>query len=390
MAEKMLEVIEGIKSEEASISRLFGGDGTRVRDRRSNPSDLLEAAKFIGEIESGKRRMWQLEEAMTRSDFPILFADVLDRQLLGYFQETTPTWQAYCRASTVGDFRNVKRFAVDGAETILPEVGEMEEYKETALSEKKDEYSVKKYGRRIDLSWEAMVNDDLDAFRRNPERLARAARRSEAKFATELFVDTKGPHASLYKAEYKNVITVEGKQPALDLKALEAAFTLLTAMTDFDGEPIVVDMVTLVVPPALQVTASNILNAIHIWTTEAGGTEKQKLEAVNWMSNKVNLVVEPYIPYVASKENGNTSWFMFATPQTGRPALELGHLRGYETPSLFERTSDARAIGGGGGQAQESFDDDSVAWKIRHVLGGTRLIETGGYKATVASNGSGK
>jgi hypothetical protein len=351
----------------------------------------MEAMKFVGEVESGKRPMSHLKEAMTTSDFPILFADVLDRQLLGYFSETKPTWQAYCRRSTVPDFRSVKRFALDGGEAVLPEVKERSEYKEVPLSDSVDTFSVKKFGRRIDLSWEALVNDDLDAFRRNPERLARAARRSEAKFATELFVDSKGPHASLYTAGAANIVKDgAGKQPVLTIAGLQLAMLALAEMKDKDGEPIVVDAITLVVPPALEVTANNILRAQTIDINVEGGTEKQRIRAENWMKNRINLQVEPYIPVVASKEHGSTSWFLFADPGVGRPALELGFLRGYEVPSLYEKAPDARRIGGGGGEPNESFDDDSVAWRIRHVLGGTRLVETGGQKATVASNGSGE
>jgi hypothetical protein len=316
-----------------------------------------------------------------------MFADIIDRQTLGFFKETTPTWQAYAGRTVVPDFRNVKRTALDGAENALPEVDELEEYPEASLEERQDEFSVRKFGRRIDLSWEAWVNDDLEQFRRMPERLARGARRSESRTATGLFVDTKGPHASLYKAEYNN--TVEGN-PALSIEGLQKALTQLTTMTDFDGEPIEMEMVTLVVPPALQVVAENILNATAIALETEGGTEGRRLEAANWLRNKFNLQVEPYIPVIASKENGNTSWFLFATPSTGRPAILMGFLRGYETPGLYERIPNARRIGGGGGEVIESYEDDSRSWKIRHVLGGARLLNTGGYKATVASNGSGK
>lgn len=388
MAE-LLEVIENLRGGEAEVSRLFNGDdGTRMRDQRHriNQESLVVAAEFMHDVQVGKRPMHHLKEAMTTSDFPILFADILDRQLLGYYQETAPTWRAYCRESRVPDFRNVKRFAVDGAESALPDVGEREEYPEDKLLESKDEYAVKKTGRRIDLSWEAIINDDLDAFLRTPERLARAARRTESKFATELFVDTKGPHASLYTAEHKNIVE---KNPVLSIEGLQKAMVLLSEMVDVDGEPIVVDMVTLVVPPALKVTAQNILNATLIDITTEGGTEKQRIRAQNWMRNGLSVQVEPYIPHVASKEHGNTSWFLFAEPSVGRPALEMGFLRGFEQPSLYEKVSDARRIGGGGGEPMESFDDDSRAWRIRHVLGGTRLLETGGAKATVASNGSG-
>lgn len=398
-----LPLIESIRGREAEIHRVFGNDlGRRVADNtptvashgrseyRHYTRQLAEAHRFIERIEKGRLPMHYLKEAMTTSDFPFLFADIIDRKLLGYYDAAKPMWETIANRNAVPDLRNVKRFAMDGAEAVLPEVGENEEYPGAALTDKKDEYAVRKYGRRLDLSWEAMINDDLDAFRRNPERLARAAIRSESKFVTELYCGKKGPNENLYTAGHKNIINVEGgtKNPELSVKGLQEGLLQLAEMRDFDGEPIVVDAVTLVVPPALQVTAKNMLNALQIWLNQEAGTEKQQVHAENWMRNEVTLQVDPYIPLVAVTEHANTSWFLFASPTVGRPALELGFLRGYEQPSLYERMPTARRIGGGGGEVNESFEDDSVAWRIRHILGGTQLLETGGYKTTVASNGA--
>ena len=392
-----LESVETIGAEEASIHQLFGGD-TKVRERRQTPayrSSLLEAMKFIDQIQSGRRPFYHLQEALTTSDFPNLFADVLDRQMLGRYMETPAVWQAFARRGNVPDFRSVKRFAVDGAEGRLSKVPEREQYPEAPLTDLADTYSVSKYGRRVDLSWEAMVNDDLDAFRTIPDRLARAARRTESFVATGLYVDANGPHASLYTAGNKNIVNATNAggsftaiNPPLSISGLQEAMAVLGNAKDADGEPIIVDSYVLVVPPALEVTARNILSGTELWVTEAGGTSNQQLHVANWMQQRTQLVVDPYIPVVASSANGNTSWFLFANPNTSRPALELGFLRGYDTPALYERVPNARRVGGGGGEANESFDDDSQAWKVRHVVGGTRLANTGGAKATVASNGS--
>lgn len=381
------ETLEEIASESATIQNLFGGDGRRVADRTRTPKyleSLADAGRFMIEVEKGKRPFHHLKEAMTTSDFPVLFADILDRQLLANYQEIAPVWQAFVRQSTVRDFREAKRFAVDGAEGILPEVDEREEYPEESLVESEDTLSVRKYGRRLDLSWEAMINDDLDAFRRNPERLARGARRSEQRYVTGLYVDANGPHASLYTVGNANKIA---GNPVLGLAGLQKAFQTLTDQVDENGEPILIDGVTLVVPPSLEVTANNILNAIQIEMTDQGGTASQKLIARNWMAGRIKLVVDPYIPRVASNANGTTSWFIFADPNTGRAALEFAKLRGHEDPALYERAPNARRIGGG--DVMESFEDDSVAWRVRHVFGGTRLTSTGGARATAASNGSG-
>lgn len=394
---EVLELLETFRAEDASFENLFGGEGNPLRAvERDQVSEakhrkrLIETARFIGDIQSGKQPRHRLKEAMTRSDFPLLFADILDRQMLGSYKETTPTWQAYARRSVVPDLRKVKRLAMDGAEGRLRPVDELEEYKKKSLQERKDEFSVRKFGDRLDLSWETLINDDLDNFLDAPNRLARGARRTEAHFATTLFVDEKGPDADLYKAGFNNILKdKEGKQPPLSIQALQEAMTLLSKATDFEGEPILIDVVTLVIPPALRVVAENILNATEIRTTVNGGVDKQELQVTNWMKNGLRLQIEPWIPFIASKENGDSSWFLFGAPTDGRPALELGFLRGNEEPALFERLPTARRVGGGG-DALEDFADDSRAWKVRHVIGGAQLTGTGGAKSTVASNGSGK
>jgi len=387
MAE-FLETIESIRAEEASVQRLFGGEGQGVRQvrGRNNPqymAKLAEAAKFVADVFEGRRPMYHLQEAMTTSDFPYLFGDILDRQLLANYREAPAVYRNYCRIATVRDFRTVKRFTVSGAEAVLSEVKQQAEYPESSLSEGKYEYSVKKYGRRIPFSWESMINDDLDALKDIPARFGRAARRTEQKFATGLYVDSSGPHASLYTADNSNIVT---GNPALSVAALQTAMTILAAQTDSDGEPIVIDAVHLVVPPALEITAENILNALQLELVESGGTSNQKLIAVNWMKNRLKLHVDPYIPIVASSANGNTSWFLFADPGNNRPALEIGFLRGHTEPEIFIKAPNAQRVGGGAADPMAGdFDTDSIQYKVRHVLGGTRMDP----KMTVASNGSG-
>ncbi len=66
---------------------------------------LAEAAKLVADVYAGKKRMHYLEEAMTTSDFPYLFGDILDRQILSAYREWPTTWQRYARRGRVRDFR---------------------------------------------------------------------------------------------------------------------------------------------------------------------------------------------------------------------------------------------------------------------------------------------
>lgn len=385
---EMLELVESIRAEEASVQRLFGKDGVGIRSRRKNPrymSMLAEAVKLIADVYNGRKKMHYLEEAMTTSDFPYLFGDILDRQVLASYREYPSTWQNYIKRGRVRDFRQVKRFSVYGADQVLGAVvGQKGEYQYEEINENAPyTYTVGKYGRKIRFAWEARVNDDLDALKDMPERLGRAARRTEEKFGTQLFVDASGPHASFYTVGNKNIIT---GNPALSLAGLQTGLEVLSKQTDENGEPIVIDTVELVYPPVLEVTVQNILNAITIEATETGGTSARKLTIQNWMKTTFRPNKNAYIPIVASTANGNASWFLFANPDNGRPAAEMGFLIGHEEPEIFMKTPNQVPVGGGAEDAMNGdFESDAIEHKLRHVFGGTRMDP----KMTVGSNGSG-
>lgn len=388
---EFLEVLDSIQAQEASPAKLFGGDGTTAKSaaaglrRRLGPTkyaqQLAEAAKFMADIYAGRRRQWQFSEAMSTSDFPLLFGDVIDRQLLGSYMESPYSWNRYARRGRVRDFRSVKRDYLDGLEGTLLQPGQNGEYPEAGLSEGQYTYAVKKFGRRVPLTWETLINDDLDAFQSIPSRLGRAARRTEEKFATELFVGTTGPKSGTFTAISGN--------PALSIAGLQSAMSVALTQVDADGEPITIQRWTLVVPPQLQVTASNVLNAIEIRAlTSGGGTSAQTLVTRNWAGEAgiTGAVTNFYIPVIATT-NGATSWFLIADPGEGRPAMEMGFLVGHEAPELYRKSSNSIRVGGGGevDPMDGDFDNDAIHHKVRHVLGGVAMDN----KMIIASNGSG-
>lgn len=398
---EFLETLQRLRAHDASAATLFAGEGRGVRSMsRTSPeylSAVAECADLLADVIEGRRPTWQLQEAMTTSDFPLLFGDVLDRSTLAAYREWQPTWPAIAQRRTVRDFRTAKLFPpAIGADGRLAEVGQLVEYPESKLDEQAAlTLSVKKFGRQMAFSWETLINDDLDQFRDTPQRFATAARRTEQLGVTELYVDASGPHASFYTVGNKNIVnTTNGAasdNPPLSIAALQGAMIVLSAMKGENGEPIMRDMVTLVVPPALEIVALNIINAIQLELTTAGGVRdggsgEQRLLVQNWMRNRLRLVVDPYIPVTASSANGNTSWFLFANPSVDRPALAVAFLRGHEEPEIFMKEPNARRVGGGAvDPMQGDFDHDAITYKVRHVLGFQRIDP----KATVASNGSG-
>lgn len=378
-------------------------EADRIRDARPGyratpeyKARLVKTIELFQEAQHSWRGRALLEEALSTSDFPLLFGDVIDRTMLGRYQEIPAVWPAFAKRGVVPDFRDVRRIAIDGLEgRFYPAFNkpELTSVQEGSLQETGYTVSVDVYEKGISINWRMLINGQLmGAFGDIPDRLARGARRSEDFFATSLFVDATGPHASLYTAGNANIInTTNGgsdDNPPLSISGLQDAFTVLSNQRDADGEPIALDMVTLVIPPALEVVANNIVNATQLWVggfgqTGQGGTANQGLMVANWMSRRVRVVVDYYIPVIATT-NGNTSWFMFADPNVSRPALEVDFLQGYETPAIYRKAPEHERLGGSADPMMGSWETMEIRYKGIHTIGGGRIDP----KATVASNGT--
>lgn len=386
-----VEETQDSTAEGKDLLEVLRADTGYVRKRYSDAvvSAFMETLERAGN--GSNHAYYQLKEAMVTPDFPYLMGDVLDRSLMAEWNTTMPAWKQYIKTGTVRDFRQAKLLGIEGMGAVLDPVGERAEYPERGpVEETPITRQVSKYGARFGISWESLINDDLGALRELPQRLVEAARRTEALAASRMYVGSAGPNTALYKdtAGYKNIInTTNGapsNNPPLSLANLAAGFLVLGSHTDYDGFPLVIDAVTLVVPPALEVTARNILNATEVTVATGGGAYNaaDQIRVQNWISNRISLVVDPYVSMTATT-NAATSWWLFASTGAARPAIQCDYLAGHEAPELFVKAPNASRVGGG--MVAESFETDTQEYRIRHVFGFTHVAPY----ATVMSNGSG-
>ena len=336
--------------------------------RLKETADLLRNARGL----PAHRHEYLLREALTTSDFPYLFGDVLDRQVLAQYKTTEPTWKKYVRTSTVpriypqiGGYR----FAVTGGDQRLDEVAEKGEYLASARDEARYTLYVKKYGRQFDISWEAMINDDLDALKDTPMRFAKAALRTEQYAVINQFADDDGTHAAGNLYDKATAGQINGSVALLTIANLEAALEAMASWLDAGGSPIYNRAKYLVVPPSLEMTARQILtSAVKQWTEGAVGVPVPypTTNVVSQMS--LELIVEPWLP-VCDAVNGLTAWYLFADPND-IAALEAGYLRGHERPEICMKASDKVDIGGGPiTPLSGDFATDNVFYRVRHVFG---------------------
>ena len=379
-------------------------------------------------------RPLRVTEALSISDFPNIFGDIIDRAVIANYRETPYTWNMIATHADVADFRQVKRFRIDyGTAPNLIPIDQGAPYPEDKISDAAQQagtyvppgssvgvgyyaYNLQKFGKRMPFYWETFINDDLNAIKDVPARFGRGMRRGEEYFVTNLFANNINFFNS---SNFKNIVSsintpgavYTANNPPLSITALAQAMVVMSLQRDLDGQPIDIEAVTLVVPPALKVTAQNILNADYFWANDQGGTTDtfgsgatqsgtsgQRLNVANWARNIVKLAVNYYLPIVDTVY-GNQGWYLFSDPNGGRPALEFAHLRGKRTPDLFMKLPNSVAIGEGemgpgagpmiGTTMQNPMDGDvdtdAIHYKIRHVYGGVTVDPL----MAVYSNGSG-
>jgi len=335
--------------------------------------DLLSNARNL----PPHKHEYLLREALTTSDFPLLFGDVLDRQVLAAYKAVDPVWKAFVRMGTVpriypqvGGYR----YGITGGDQHLEEVAEKGEYLASERDEARYACYVKKYGRQFDISWEAMINDDLNALKDTPERFARAAIRTEHRLVTNTYVadalaDTNHAAGNLYDSALVDAINL-GALP-LTINNLENTVEAMAAFTDVNGEPIMNRAKYLVVGPGLEFTARQILtSATKMWTTVAAATVPYP--TANVISQYgLQLIIDPYIPIFAP--NAVLSWFLFADP-SDIAAMECDFLAGHERPEICMKASDKVTIGGGAiGPMSGDFVTDNVFYRVRDVFGCNKL-----------------
>ena len=340
---------------------------------------LTEVIRLLGNADNLPAHVheFRIREALTTSDFPLLFGDVLDRQVLAAYKGVPAVWKQYTKLSTNKDFKASDRYAITGGDQALARVGEKGEYLASDRTEAKYSLSVLKYGRQFDISWEAIVNDDLGALKDTPTRFALAAARTEHRIAVgEYAQDSGGGVTHAVSGQLYSTATGEINDVAalLTIANLETGLAAMASWLDAAGEPIMNRAKFLVVPPALELTARAILTSSLILSTAAA-----PIPAVNVIANYgLTLVVDPYLPIMDVVNGGggntaNTGWYLFSDPND-IVAVECAHLRGHERPEICMKASDKVTVGGGAiGPMAGDFATDNIFYRVRDVFGATTL-----------------
>lgn len=278
--------------------------GTRLRGM----GKLDLATRLLG-LDTGMRG-----GGMATSDFPNILANVVSKRLRSAYDVAPQNWKKLSRPNNAPDFKSRAVVQLSNLPN-LKLIKEGGEYTFASLADSKEQYALSTYGRKVLITRQALINDDLSAFDRIPVLLGRAAAKSEASLVWAIITANAalGDGVALFHATHANL----GTAAAISIASLNEGRAAMRkqkglAKNAADAEPLNLTPAFLVVSPDKETEAQQFL-ATTLYPTAAGG--------VNPFAGSLEQITE-------ARLTGN-SWYLFASPSQ-IDTIEYAYLDGEE------------------------------------------------------------
>jgi hypothetical protein len=334
--------------------------------RRMAPKDIALVA--MGHPGTANRYRVQRDVFHSTGSFPQLMLDATNKTLLAGYEEAPYTWGMWARdAGTTSDFKNLNRirFSEMGTPEMVPEG---KEYPEAPMSDAKETYRINKYGNMFTITWETVVNDDLDAISRIPAMQGAACRRlqNQAVYgvltANAAMADTGllfNTTAQTTAGGHANLTTGAGA-PAVG--TLNTAFISMMTKKGLRSDVILnIQPAFLIVPAALSATALQLVGSLadpSVGGSAAGNSNTKNIYGPNG-DRPLRVVVEPLLD-----ANSATAWYLAAN-NSQVDTVEITFLEGEQSPVL---------------ENEWDFDKDVYKYKVRQTFGVAPIDFRGLYK----------
>lgn len=262
--------------------------------------------------------------AHSTSDFPLLLADAANKALLAQYTVAAPTYRMWAARKPFTDFKPTQFLRV-GDVPAFSEVNEAGETRYGTISENAEKVTAKEYGTGIAIGRRALINDDLSALSDFSSGIATRAANDENRLAYGVLSTNAAlsDTVALFHADHGNLAA---SGDAINATSIGLAVAALRAQTSLDGMVLNLQPALLVVGPAYETIARQILASVNA----------TKAADVNVWSNFAELVVDANI-------TGN-AWYLFAAPAAA-PVVVYGYVGGSEGPQVrSERDFDTQAV----------------------------------------------
>lgn len=363
---------EADKARAAAVTALMVRAGVE-KDRvviaglRGNPyrgAKLLDLARAslerAGVDVRGKSQMEIVAAAFTTSssDFPVLLENAMHKTLQSAYATAALTWNRFCATGSVSDFRAHNRYRT-GSFGNLDAVNELGEFLNKSIPDgEKASITAATKGNIINLSRQAVINDDLGAFVGLSASLGRAAARTVEADVYALLAQNSGlgptmaDTYTLFHANHSNI----GSAGALSTTSVDDARVKMGSQMDVSGNDYLdLRPAVLLVPMASGGTARVINDAQYDPDTA------NKLQKPNSVRGLFRDVVD-------SPRLSGTRFYAFADPMEA-PVLEVAFLDGAQDPFL---------------EVQDGFDVDGAQYKVRLDYG----VAAVDYRGAVTNAGA--
>ena len=322
---------------------------------------LLELTREYLESRGTNTRGMSKTELVARgfhstSDFPLLFSNLASKTLDAAYQEEPHTWAPLARQRNLPDFKSASDLVVAG--DLTPELlGEGGEYKSGTLKEAQHTWKLATYARKIKVTRQAIINDDLSALETVPDMLGRGFRRLESNIVWALITGNAATSAdglSLFNAAHNN-----SSAQSITTAGFNAAKKAMRKQADIAGNTINLTPGYMMVPTDLEATALQFLDPNGFMATVRTGENGP----VTVQSAGVSLIVEPRL------DGSATTWYLAAS--TGSvEGIVYGYLAGEEGPTVT---------------TNEKRDPDGVELLARFDFGAAVKDYRGFFRAAAAS-----
>lgn len=339
---------------EAMASR-FGGPAPSAEARQYVDLSVVDIARLCLEQRGIRTMGMRAADIITRTshsttDFPALLSETGTRVLRAAYLAHMSGITRIFKQSTAPDFRAKMKLALSEA-PALQEIQKGGEYKRGTMAETKESYVLKKYGGIFGINWEALVNDDLNAFGDMSARQGQAA----AELVASTLVDLVNSNPTLatdnkavFHADHGNLT---GTGTAIAVDSLGVGISKVRLQKGISGK-IVLGLAPrfLLVPAAKEQLAKQYTSAQYV---------PAKSVDINPWSTTIEPIVEPRLDVLSA-----TAWYLFTDPAVFEN-FEFSYLEGQEGPQMWTR---------------EGWDRDGMEFKVRLVLGAGATEFRGAYK----------
>lgn len=349
-----------------------------TREKVKVADSLLTEALRGNRIASG-----QLAEVHTTSDLPFTIAHLISSVVLPQFESVERTWSQVAGVRVVPTFENVRLYSLYGELTGagvhenggLNVVPEGTPYPYTTISGREAFYAkIKKNGAAFGFTWESQINDIEGFYDNIPDELLQLAFDTEEREVYEALIN--GTTNSLASQTLPDG-TVTDPNSVLTPDAIWAAIMQLSNV-EVNGRKVGrASGYNVVVPVGTADFINYRLNQAVIQIQDGAITYGPGDRSV---FNNVSVVESAYVT--------GTNWYVLPKPGAiRRPVLELGRLRGHETPELRANGNTGVYLGSSAVVPfnEGSWENDTIDYRIRYVAGG--IMWSSDY--SVHSDGSG-